>query len=362
MARKSYLLVGTELGIFVGESSAARRKWSFRGPYLSDASIFCCASDLRGPRPALYAGGESGHWGPVFRRSGDMGKTWREVKRPPRFGGGSKLSVDAIWQIEPDLPPRRGSLYAGTSPAALFHSADGGETWTEMTGLSRHETRSRWRPCRGGLCLHSISIDPADAKHIVTGISAVGVFESLDCGESWRLANEGLPSHFHPGEKNGPSSCVHKLARGAAPSEILYQQNHSGVWIRPVSGSKWIRADRGLPSSYGFAIAAHPRDPETAYVIPHESPDVRAPSRGNLSVFRTNDRGKTWKRLHDGLPPRAYVKVLRDAFCADREKKPGLYFGTTGGQIFESLDGGESWFAASAYFPKIFSVRAFSIK
>ena len=357
MAKKTFVLLGTRRGVFVGKSDLTRKKFAWKGPYLAGSNIFCAVRDPR--NGWLYAGANNAHWGPAIQYSKDMGKTWVEAKVQPRFAADSKASVEAVWQIEPDTAEHPGCLYAGVAPAALFRSEDFGETWTELTGLSTHETRPKWNPGNGGLCLHSILVDPRDGKHLLAAISAVGVFESFDRGVSWKLVNTNL-SVFNPEDKDGPCSCIHKIAFAAGNPDRIYQQNHVGVFKREGQAG-WTPIEKGLPSNFGFPMVAHPSDPDCAYVIPLKGGENRAPIGGKLAVYRTRDAGKNWKPLRRGLPSPSYVGILRDAFASDGLKRCGLYFGTTAGEVFTSHNEGDKWSCAATRLPGVNSVRAFAV-
>ncbi len=325
--------------------------WDLKGPFLTGFNIFCSAFDSRTIPQTLYAGGSSSHWGPTIFRSRDLGKTWQESKDSPRFSKKIKLCVKEIWQMQPDSPEYPGSIYAGVSPAALFRSDDSGETWHEIKGLTQHETRSSWKPCRGGLCLHSILVDPRNPNHLIVGISAAGVFETFNRGKTWKTTNDGIPS-------DPRTSCVHKLIFAGGKTGRLYQQNHLGVWRRDSEDSKWMPIDQGLPSRYGFTLTSHLENPDEVYVIPHESPEMRTAPKGKLAVYRTKNGGKTWKELSHGLPYPAYVKILREGLWINGSNPSHLFFGTTGGSLFASMDKGNHWIELFSHLPKIFSIKA----
>ncbi|MBI3828159.1 MAG: exo-alpha-sialidase [Planctomycetes bacterium] len=358
MAKRVHLLVGTKRGLFIGTSDTKRKKWSFSAPCLGGLPVNIAVADTRNGT-TLYAGVNSWHWGPCIQISKDMGKTWKLAKKQPRFPKDAKKPVESIWQIQPDVKGRKGSLYCGVAPAALFHSDDGGATWTELKGLTKHPTRSKWMPGFGGLCLHSILVDPRNEKHLLIAISAVGVFESFDRGASWELRNVGLHSVFNAKEKNSPSSCVHKIAFAGRRPDRIYQQNHVGFYRRDGAHADWKSVEKGLPSRFGFPLVAHPHDPETAYTIPLQSDGFRAPKDGKLAVYTTNNAGASWKPLRKGLPDDSFVGILRDAFATDGLETPGLYFGTTSGQVYASADAGKSWQKATDLLPQVLSVRAF---
>ncbi|MCL5055775.1 MAG: glycoside hydrolase [Firmicutes bacterium] len=358
MSRTVKLLIGTESGLFIGESRDFS-EWKLKGHYLTGFSVFCSAVDWRGASPLFYAGGNSSHWGAAIFKSEDQGETWKESKQSPCFlsdGSSKKItsSVEEIWQLQLDGTQHPDSLYAGAAPAALFRSDDKGETWNEIKGLSKHETRDLWEPCKGGLCLHSILVDPGNPNHLTVGISAAGVFESFNRGETWKPANDGIPAAHE-------TACVHKLVSAGGETQRLYQQNHVGIWRKDGIELPWVRIDQGLPSGYGFALAAHPHHSDQIYVIPHESPEMRTAPKGELAVYKTQDGGKSWSKSSQGLPFPAYVKVLREGLCIDEKNPHVLYFGTAGGSLFASRDEGDTWSQIFGYLPKIYSVKAFSL-
>ncbi len=350
------LLLGTRRGLFFATKNGS--SWQISRPTLTGQPIFVASVDARADK-TLFAGRNDAHWGPAIRYSSDFGESWQESEKQPRYAEGSGLAVDAIWQIVPGGADQPGVLYAGVAPAGLFRSEDGGKTWNEIEGLSKHPTRKDWMPGNGGLCLHTILVDPDDSKHLVIGISAVGVFESFDCGGSWELVNTGLPLGYPPEIKgNIVGSCVHKMAFApsapGAPKRI-YQQNHFGLFRREGMGG-WESIQSNQPFSFGFPLAAHPRDRERAYVIPLEG-EVRAPKGGELAVYETRDAGASWTPHNKGLPNNAYNGILRDAFAIDSNTPCGLYFGTNGGQVYASNDEGASWEMIADALPPVYSVK-----
>jgi photosystem II stability/assembly factor-like uncharacterized protein len=261
-----------------------------------------------------------------------------------------------VWSVA----PAAGSLYAGVEPAGLFRSDDGGQTWQHVEGLTQHPTRPEWQPGAGGLCLHSIVAHPQDAQRMWVGISAVGTFETRDGGASWETRNSGVRADFIPGPPPEFGQCVHKLVMAADGGEHLYQQNHCGVYRSTDGGRQWQEITAGLPSQFGFPMAAHPRDPQTVWTIPLNGDDRgRYVPDGSVGVWRTHDAGSNWIRAGDGLPQRdAYVGVLREAMAADRLDPVGVYFGTSTGQLYGSADEGRSWHLIADNLPAIWSVEA----
>jgi len=360
MARKVVLLVGTKRGLFIGESSTKRGTFKFTGPVVGREPVFCSTSDDRKGGLTLYACMNSWHFGPTVHVSKNGGKTWKRHETQPRYGKDSGRSVEQLWRVIPGGADEPGVLYCGVAPAGLFRSEDGGKTWGEVSALNNHSTREKWQPGGGGLCLHSVLVNPHDSRHILVGISAVGVFETTDAGKSWAVANLGLNNVFHPESGgNDIGSCVHSIAFAAGGTGRVYMQNHVGVFRRENVSSQWQTIENGLPSRFGFPVVAHPRDSDTAYTIPLEADSHRAPKDGKLAVYRTRNGGKKWEKLNKGLPQNAFVGILRDGFATDGMEEAGLYFGTTSGQVFASNDEGHSWTLAADLLPPIQSVHAF---
>ncbi len=359
MADKRIVLIGTKRGLFVGTAPLKGGALKISGPHLPGEHVNAAVLDQRGSgTPSLYVAANSWHWGASVNYSRNFGESWDRAKQQPRFKEGAKLAVSALWQLQTDGPDHPDCLYAGTDPAALFRSSDRGETWVELTGLSNHETREKWQPGAGGLCLHTILVDPVDSNHLTIGISAVGVFESKDRGASWTLSNAGLPCVFEPNAVGAIGSCIHKLAYAPGQPARLYQQNHVDVWRRDGDGP-WTKITSNLPSNFGFPMVVHPRNRDCAYVIPLKGGEYRAPIEGELAVYRTLDAGATWTALKKGLPQPAHAGILRDAFASDGAS--GLYFGTNGGHLFTSDDEGESWTTSAELLPPIYSVRAYLV-
>ena len=363
MPSKTVALIGTKRGLFTLTWSKRSGPGKLAGPFLGNEPVNIAIIDPRDG--AWYAGINSWHWGPSIHKSTDKGKTWKPAKQQPRFNKEKNAEVAAIWQIIPDSPDRPKSLYVGVAPAALFHSDDSGKTWNEVEGLSKHETREKWQPGNGGLCLHTILINPNDSKHLIIGISSVGVFESKDRGASWTLANTGLHAVFHP-QKQGENtigSCIHKIAIAAGKTGDplrLYQQNHVGMWRRDGAGA-WTSIKNNIPSTFGFPVAAHPTNRECAWLIPLEGDFHREPKDGKLTVYRTENGGKKWEALRKGLPGNSHEGILRDGFSNDLHKTPGLYFGTTSGQVYASFNEGDSWTLGAELLPCVYSVKAFEV-
>lgn len=358
-ARKVAILVGTKKGGYIFRSGADRSKWRADGPHFAGGPVYHMAYDGRDGR-SIWAAINSTWGGPRIERSLDLGKTWKTV-RNPIFREDMGMTLKRTWHIEPGHPDDPDVMWAGTEPAGLFRTRDGGEYWETIDGLNRHPTRDRWEPGGGGLGLHSIAIDKGDAKHMGIGISAGGAYETRDGGVTWRPWNDAVHAkHLPPSARGEPTvgQCVHKLLATAAPGEF-FMRNHERIYWRGPKDKKWVETTEGLPTDYGFAGAVHPHDAKTAYVIPLD-PRMRMsmPEKtdGGLAVYRTTDRGKTWKRLDRGLPKAMNAEVMREGMSLDGLDEPAIYFGTQGGELWASADAGKSFERVAQYLPPILSV------
>ena len=351
------LLAGTEKGLFVLDSDD-RREWRLGGPHHKGWQVY---SLYRDPRDgAIYAGLSNSFFGPHLQRSRDHGDSWASVEGGPTFSMGSPRMLKQVWSVAAGAVP--GQLWAGVSEAALFRSEDDGETWALNEGLEMHPSRIEWQPGAGGLCLHTILQDAADPRRIFVGISAVGVFRSDDGGHSWAVKNEGVGAVF-PDETRKFSEiarCVHKFVQDPTDPNRLYQQNHTGVYRTLDAGDRWERIENGLPTGFGFPMVMHPRQPRTLFIVPQESDQVRMFPEGRPGVYRTTDGGDSWTRTHRGISEPSYSGVLRNSMTADGEEQPGVYFGTTGGEIYCTVDDGDSWQRLPGSLPRIQSLTAIS--
>ncbi len=347
-------LVGTRKGDFVFTSKDGRRSWEASGPHFRGKDVYHLAYDRR--NKTLFASVNDAQWGPSIARSFDLGKTWKLSNRPRFPKNDREESVKRVWYIKPSVDDESDVLYCGVEPAALFRSDDNGENWNVNTALFDHETRSSWQPGAGGLCLHTVPIRDDDPRNIHVGISAVGTLNSKDAGASWKFQNKNVLADFLPEKYPEYGQCVHKLARNPKRPDVIFQQNHCGVYRSDDSGENWKDIRNNLPSRFGFPMAVDANDPKRAYVVPLEGDFSRVSPEGNFYVWATDNSGKEWYALHRGLPKPAYFTILRDAMTADLEDPCGLYVGTTTGHLYASRNEGKTWSELSADLPPILSV------
>jgi hypothetical protein len=348
------LLVGTRKGAFVFTSRKERKEWKVSGPHLKGQEVYHMAYDRRNGH--ILASVISNHWGPTIARSRNMGEDWKESKTPPKFPKGSGLSVARLWHIKPGPEDQPGVVYAGVEPACLFKSTDGGESWAVNEALMNHKTRKKWTPGAGGLCLHTILLNPNNPKRMHIAISAVGTMRTDDAGKTWKFQNENVLADFQPDKYPEFGQCVHKLAPSPENPDIIYHQNHCGVYRSDNGGEKWVDIRNNLPSRFGFPVAADANDPKRAYVAPLEGDFARIPPGGRFAVWGTDNSGRDWFRLDHGFPKVSYYTVLREGMVADEEDPCGLYVGTTTGQLFASRDQGRNWGRVADGLPPILSV------
>jgi photosystem II stability/assembly factor-like uncharacterized protein len=362
------LWIGTRKGAFTLRLNGGRRAWKLSGPQFLGHIVHHVVQDPRAPKVLLMAA-KTGHLGPTVYRSSDAGRTWREAAQPPAFRkaaeGEEARAVERVFWLTPGHASERGTWYAGTSPAGLFRSEDGGERWQPLAGFNDHPMRSKWATfgTPDGQLVHSISVDPRDPRHLYIAISIGGVFESIDGGADWAPLNEGCAADFMP-DPNAPyGHDPHSVALHPGAPDRLYQQNHCGIYRLDRPARRWVRIGSAMPKKVGdvgFPIVLHPTDPQTAWVLPMDGQTVwpRTSIGGKPAVYRTRDGGKSWRRLDRGLPEaHAWLTVLRQAMCTDGlAPRTGVYFGTTGGEVWAGANGGESWRCIAQHLPEIYSV------
>jgi hypothetical protein len=361
------VLVGTRKGAFILTADGARRQWAVNGPFFGGWEIYHVKASPADP-DRLYASQTSSWFGQVLQRSDDGGRTWEAVGNSFVYEGetGTHQWYDGtprpwefkrVWHLEPgrDDPDR---VYAGVEDAALFRSTDGGRSWQELAGLRGHGSGPRWQPGAGGMCLHTILPDPDNPARLYVAISAAGAFRSDDAGTSWRPINRGLRSGYIPDPEAEVGHCVHRLAMHPARPQVLFMQKHWDVMRSDDAGESWHEVSGNLPSDFGFVIEMHAHEPDTVYVVPIKSDTEHYPPEGRLRVYRSRTGGNEWEPLTRGLPQRdCYVNVLRDAMAVDAFDPCGVYFGTTGGQVYASSDAGENWSAIVRDLPAVLSVE-----
>jgi photosystem II stability/assembly factor-like uncharacterized protein len=361
------VLVGTKKGGFVLESDGGRNKWDVRGPFFAGWEIYHMKGSPADPN-RIYASQSNAWSGQVMQRSGDGGRTWETVGNQFAYDGvpGTHQWYDGtphpwefkrVWHLEPSLTDPD-VVYAGVEDAALFKSSDAGATWQEVSGLRKHGSGPKWQPGAGGLCLHTILLNPADPKQIVIAISAAGAFRTDDGGETWKPINRGLKSDYIPEKEAEVGHCVHNITRHPSRPGVLFMQKHWDVMRSDDAGDNWREVSGNLPTDFGFPIAVHAHQPETIYVVPIKSDYEHYVPDGKLRVYRSRTGGGEWEALTDGLPQSdCYVNVLRDAMAVDTMEDCGIYFGTSGGQVYGSADGGDHWTAIVRDLPGVLSVE-----
>jgi hypothetical protein len=353
MARRILLLVGTSKGAFILESDERRGDWSIRGPLCEGWPIHDLI--VEPGSGAILAAGGSPWYGPAVWRSDDLGETWTHSSAGLSYGDDGP-AVATVWS----LASAHGVLHAGVEPAGLFRSDDGGANWSHVTGLREHPSTPTWQPGAGGLILHTIVPHPENPARTWVGISAVGVFATEDGGATWEARNRGIRADFIPGPPPETGHCVHKFAPAAGEPETFYQQNHCGMYRSDDAGRTWQELTGGLPSTFGFPLVTHPRDPATAWLVPLTDADQgRFMPGAAAAVWRTHDRGESWIRADEGLPQEhAYLSVLREAMARDELDPVGIAFGTSTGQLWHSVDEGRSWRRIVDTLPPIWAVEA----
>jgi photosystem II stability/assembly factor-like uncharacterized protein len=361
------VLVGTRKGAFILTSDAKRKKWDIAGPHFAGWEMYHLKGSPADPN-RLYASQTSGWFGQVVQRSSDGGKNWEPVGNKFVYDGtpGTHKWYDGtqhpwefkrVWRLEPSLTDPD-TVYAGVEDAAIFKTTDGGQNWTELPGL-RSAKGELWQPGAGGMGLHTIVLDPKQKDRIFVAISAGGAFRSDDGGNSWKPITKGLVSQFElPDPQAEVGHCVHSIAMHPARPNVLYMQKHWDVMRTDDAGDSWHEISGNLPTDFGFPIAVHAHEPDTVYVVPIKNDSEHYPPEGKLRVYRSRKGGNEWEPLTDGLPQSdCYVNVLRTAFGVDSLDSCGVYFGTTGGQVYASADSGDHWTAIVRDLPAVLSVE-----
>jgi photosystem II stability/assembly factor-like uncharacterized protein len=353
MSAQVLVLIGTKKGVFIAQSDDGRRSWNLRGPYCETWPIQHVVADPR--TGTIYGAGGNEWFGPAVWKSTDLGQSWTHSSAGLAYEAGQE-PIKAVWS----LAARNGRLYAGVEPAGLFFSDDDGENWTHVDGLQKHPTRKEWNPGGAGLILHSLVPDPTREERIWVGISSAGVFCTEDGGKTWEPRNKGTRADYMPEGQNYPEfgQCVHCLVQAPGEDDLLYQQNHCGMYRSEDGGKSWTSIEAGLPSTFGFPAAVHPREPSTLFLLPLNGdilgryvPDAKA-------VWRTRDKGATWQDLREGLPQEnAFFGVLRQAMATDTMEPSGVYFGTSGGALYASDNEGDAWTCIAEHLPTISSVE-----
>ncbi len=382
------VLVGTKKGAFILEADGKRDKWEVSGPHFAGWELYHLKGSPVDPN-RIYASQCSGWFGQIIQRSSDGGKTWETPGGGPEkspqgwpMGESNKFVYDTsadsgktlrthqwydgtqhpwefkrVWHLEPSLTDPN-TVYAGVEDAALFVTKDGGASWKELSGLRGHGTGPSWQPGAGGMCLHTIILDPADPDRIYIAISAAGAFRTDDGGKTWKPINRGLRSNFMPDQDAEVGHCVHHIAMNPKRPGVLFMQKHWDVMRSDNAGDHWQEVSGNLPTDFGFVIDVHAHEPETIYVVPIKSDSEHYPLDGKLQVFRSRSGGNEWEPLTKGLPQsNCYVNVLRDAMAVDTLDSCGIYFGTTGGQVYLSPDAGDNWSPIVRDLPPVLSVE-----
>ena len=395
------VLVGTKKGAFILTADGTREDWSVSGPHFGGWEIYHVKGSTV-DTDRIYASQTSDWFGQVIQRSNDGGVTWEQPGSGPKLPEAPPSSEDGeempqgksnmfvydtsgstgkpltthqwydgtqhpwefarVWHLEPSLTDPD-VVYAGVEDAAMFRTTDGGQSWHELAGLRGHDTGAEWSPGAGGMCLHTILLDPADPGRIFVAISAAGSFRTEDGGKTWTTINRGLSSNFMPDPDAEIGHCVHRLAMHPSNPDRLFMQKHWDVMRSDDAGANWYEISGNLPSDFGFPIDVHAHEPETVYVVPIKSDAEHYPPEGKLRVYRSRTGGHEWEALTSGLPQKdCFVNVLRDAMAVDSLDPCGIYFGTTGGQVYVSPDGGDHWSPIVRDLPSVLSVEVQTLR
>jgi hypothetical protein len=382
------VLAGTRKGAFILESDGKRDNWDVSGPFFAGWEVYHMKGSPADPN-RIYASQTSGWFGQIIQRSSDGGKTWATPGGGPEkspqgwpMGESNKFVYDTspatgapltthqfydgtqhpwefkrVWHLEPSLTDPD-TVFAGIEDAALFRSTDGAASWQELSGLRGHGTGPHWQPGAGGMCLHTIILDHSDPDRMYIAISAAGAFRTDDGGTTWKPINRGLRSQFLPDQDSEVGHCVHHVAMHPSRPNVLFMQKHWDVMRSDDAGDNWKEVSGNLPTDFGFVIDVHAHEPETIYVVPIKSDGEHYPPEGKLRVYRSRTGGNEWEALTSGLPQaNCYVNVLRDAMAVDQLDSCGVYFGTTGGQVYLSADAGDNWSPIVRDLPPVLSVE-----
>ncbi|MGH3097968.1 MAG: WD40/YVTN/BNR-like repeat-containing protein [Streptosporangiales bacterium] len=360
---EALLLAGTRKGLVLARSAEGRTRWDVEPLRFTMNAVYAVAVDSRRDPPRLFAAADSEHWGPSVFHSDDLGATWTEpAAAPVRFPERTGTALARVWQVQPATESEPDAVYAGTEPSALFRSTDGGITFELVDGLWDHPHRPHWFPGYGGQAVHSIVAHPRDPQHVTVAMSTGGVYRTADEGKSWDPANKGISAYFLPDPQPEYGQCVHKIAAHPTRPEVLFAQNHHGVYRSGDGGDSWQPIEFGLPSNFGFPIVVHPHKPETVYVFPLSADAERMPPDRACRVYRSDDAGASWRPLTAGLQQQGFhASVLRDAMCVDTADPAGVYFGTRNGEVHASNDEGEHWQPVARNLPDVLSLRAFVV-
>ena len=361
------VLVGTRKGAFVLGSDGKREQWDVSGPYFAGWEIYHLKGSPADP-DRMYASQTSGWFGQVIQRSDDGGVTWEPTGNEFNYQGeaGTHQWYDGtphpwefarVWHLEPSLDDPD-TVYAGVEDAGLFRSTDGGRQWQELSGLRGHKSGPSWQPGAGGMCLHSIILDPKDPNRMFIAISAAGAFRTDDGGKTWKPINRGLYSQYIPDPRAEVGHCVHHVAMNPSRPGVLFMQKHWDIMRSDDAGENWREVSGNVPTDFGFVIDVHAHEPETIYVVPIKSDGEHFVPDGRLRVYRSRTGGDEWEALTNGLPQsNCYVNILRDAMAVDSLDSCGVYFGTTGGQVYCSADAGNTWNPIVRDLPAVLSVE-----
>jgi len=348
--------VGTNKGVFLYQSDAARKSWEMTGSHLAGWDVYSIHRDSTG---RIYAGTSHYVYGPTFRVTDDGGKNWQQFEARPAYPEGSEWSLKRIWQIT-GHPTEPNTLFAGVEEAGLFVSHDRGGSWKELDGLTRGRSKATWMPGAGGLCLHTVLINPKNPQEMWVGISAVGFFRSTDAGKTWTNHNKTLPKLGTGSPEEETACCVHKVVLDPHDPTKLYMQYHGGVCRSTDSGQNWSAIEKGLPSNFGFPMVVTHRG--ELFIAPLKADITRFFADEVMTIYRSKDRGDSWQPLRNGFPKEpSYAGVLRDSMAVDTLPTPGVYLGTTSGEVFASPDAGESWQRLPGTLPRIHCVRAYAV-